>query len=53
MLVQVNFQKDIAFVLGYDKFFYVYEIKIILVHNNHLDKPMTQCFASNRMSNYS
>ena len=43
----------IAFNLGRDKFYYVIEIKIISDHNNHLDKPMTQCFASIRMSNYS
>ena len=43
----------VALILRCDKFFYVNEIKIILNHNNNLDKLMTECFASIKMSNYS
>jgi hypothetical protein len=50
---QVNVVMLVAFILGCDNFYYVDDIKIIFVHNNHLDKPMTQYFASIRMSNYS
>lgn len=48
----VNVLMLVAFISGCDKFYYVDEIKTIFVHNNCLDKPMMQYFASIRMSNY-
>lgn len=49
--MQLSFLKGIAFLLGYAKCFQLIEIMKNLYFLNYLDKWMTQCFASIRMSN--
>jgi hypothetical protein len=44
---------EIAFMLGRNKFCYVNEIEFISHFCKRLDNPVTQCFASIRVSNYS